>query len=115
MCEASVQACAGGRGNRRAPPQLPPRETGYPKSGWGVWTEPGEADARFLHGYKGVELLVEGLAPQPVVPVVDGFSCRLCRLLTISRSVVRKHANREHSKQGEEDERIFAQVRLQSW
>ncbi len=72
-------------------------------------------DARFLHNYKGVELPVNSLAPHPVVPVVDGFSCRVCRFLTISRSVVKKHANREHSKQGEEDERIFARVRLQSW
>ena len=50
----------------------------------------------------GVELPVDGLAPQPIVPVIDGFSCRLCRFLTIYQFVVRKHANRKHSKQGEE-------------
>ena len=72
-------------------------------------------DVRFSRDYKGVELPVDGLAPQPIVPVIDGFSCCLCRFLTISRSVVKKHANQVHSKKGEEDERIFARVKLQSW
>ena len=53
-------------------------------------------DACFVHDYKGVEMPVDGLPPQPIVPVIEGFGCRLFRFLTISRCVVRKHANREH-------------------
>lgn len=72
-------------------------------------------DARFLRDHTVVELPVNGLAPQPVVRVVDGFSCHLCAFLTVSRCLVRKHVNKEHLRRREEDERIFAQVRMQSW
>ncbi len=70
---------------------------------------------RFLYDYTVVELPVNGLAPQPIVPVVDGFSCYSCCFLTISRAVVRKHVNKEHLRQDKENNRIFGQVRLQSW
>ena len=72
-------------------------------------------DARFLRNYTVVGLPVNGSAPQPVVPVVDGFSCRFCYFLTVSRAMVRMHVNKAHSRRGEADDSIFAQVRLQSW
>ncbi len=53
-------------------------------------------DARFLRNYTVVELPVNGLAPQPIVPVVDGFSCRFCCFLTVSRAMVRMHVNKGH-------------------
>lgn len=61
-------------------------------------------DARFLRDYKVVQLPVDGLVPQPIVPVVNGFSCHNCRFLTVSRCLVRKHANKEHSKRRKEDD-----------
>ncbi len=70
-------------------------------------------DVRFLEDYTVVNLPANGLAPQPVVPVVDGFSFRLCRFLTVSRFMVRKHVNKKHSVRGKEDEHIVARVRLQ--
>ena len=75
----------------------------------------GRGLARFLRHYSIVELPVNGLAPQPVVAVVDGFSCKNCRFYTVSRAKVRIHVNKQHSRRGKEDELIFAQVRLQSW
>ena len=72
-------------------------------------------DERFVRSYEVVELPVDGLAPQPLVPVVDRFSCRFCRFLTINRSVLRKHVREKHSKKGEKDERICVRVRIQSW
>jgi hypothetical protein len=62
-----------------------------------------------------IQLPADGSIPQPVVPVVDGFSCRECRFLTISRDMIRKHANREHLKQRKRDKELFNSVRLQSW
>ena len=41
-------------------------------------------DVRFLRDYGVVELRLDGLAPQPVVPVVDDFSCQSCCFLTVS-------------------------------
>lgn len=72
-------------------------------------------DARFLRGYADVELPGNGLAPQAIVPVVDGFSCRFCDYLTTSRANVRMHVSGRHSRPREEDEHILTRVRLQSW
>ena len=72
-------------------------------------------DARFLCSYTDVELPVNGSSPQHIVPVVDGYSCRFCGYLTVSRAQVRMHVNRVHSKPREEDDRISTRVRLQSW
>ena len=74
-----------------------------------------QLDQRFLYSYKEVQLPVDGLMPQPVVPVVKGFSCHFCRYLTISRPSIRKHANKEHLKQYQADDDLFAHVCLQSW
>lgn len=70
--------------------------------------------ARFLRSYADVELPVNGSSPQHIVPVVDGYSCRFCGYLTISRAQVRMHVNRLHSKLRKEDDRISIRVRLQS-
>lgn len=72
-------------------------------------------DARFQCDHKSVELPINGSAPQPILPVVDGFRCLFCHFLTISRAKLRAHANKEHSKNGEEDDRVYARVKLQSW
>lgn len=72
-------------------------------------------DVRFLRNYADVQLPADGSPSQPIIPVVNGFSCCFCRFLTTNRANIRIHANKEHSKQREEDDRIFARVCLQSW
>jgi hypothetical protein len=72
-------------------------------------------DARFQYDSATIQLPADGSTPQPVVPVVDGFSCRNCRFLTTNRARIREHANKEHSKKREQDEELFEYVRLQSW
>jgi hypothetical protein len=72
-------------------------------------------DERFLRDYTTVELPVDGLSPQPVVPVVDGFSCLECRFLTTNRKIARVHANKGHNSKRAKDKDIFNHVRLQSW
>ena len=74
-----------------------------------------QRDVRFLRHYSIVELPADGLAPQAIVAIVDGFSCNNCCFYTVSRANIRIHVNKQHSRRGEEDELIFAQVRLQSW
>ncbi len=72
-------------------------------------------DARFQRDHRGVELPIDGSAPQPTLPVADGFRCLFCHFLTVSRVKVRMHANKEHSKKGEEDDSVYARLKLQSW
>lgn len=60
-------------------------------------------------------LPVDGSAPQPITPIVDGFACRECPYKTRDRSNIRKHANRTHNKNRVADEDICQVVRLQSW
>jgi hypothetical protein len=56
-----------------------------------------------------------GLAPQPVLPILDGFQCRDCIYKTRNRNVMRKHSNLEHNKKRAKDEEVFLEVRLQTW
>ena len=62
-----------------------------------------------------VPLPLAGLAPQPIVQIVDGFKCQDCEYKTRSRDAVRKHANQQHNKKRAQDEHVFRAVRLQSW
>ena len=50
-------------------------------------------DVRFQRDHRGVELPIDGLAPQPILPVADEFRCLFCQYLTVSRAKVRLHAN----------------------
>ena len=72
-------------------------------------------DVRFQRDHTGVELPIDGSAPQPTLPVTDGFRCLFCHFLTISRAKMRTHSNKEHLKKGEEDDHVYVQVKLQSW
>jgi hypothetical protein len=68
-----------------------------------------------LYDYSTVQLPVDGLSPQPVIPVVNGCQCIECPYKTQDRSNVRKHANIEHKKQRLDDGEIYTSVRMQSW
>jgi hypothetical protein len=74
-----------------------------------------EQSPQFRSDYSTVQLPADGSIPQPVVPVLDGFSCRECRFLTTNRDNIRKHANKEHLKKRQRDKELFECVRLQSW
>ena len=67
------------------------------------------------YDYSNIQLPVNGLAPQPIIKVVDGFQCRFCPFLTTDRSNIRKHGNKEHDKKRAADDDLFNSVRLQSW
>lgn len=54
-------------------------------------------------------------APQPVIPVHDGFQCQDCHFLSTNRKAVREHVNKKHQKKRLKDEQIFTTVRLQTW
>ena len=65
--------------------------------------------------HAAIPLPNDGSAPQPIIPVVDGFACRECTYKTRDRSNIRKHGNKAHNKKRIADEDMFQVVRLQSW
>jgi hypothetical protein len=67
------------------------------------------------YDYSSVPLPQDRLAPQPVVPVVDGLQCKECGFKTQSRSKARQHANKDHNQKRIADEELFHHVRMQSW
>jgi hypothetical protein len=69
----------------------------------------------FAYSHIDVPLPVDGLAPQPIIPVVDGFVCWDCPFKTQSRATIRQHANQAHNKKRVADEELCRSARLQSW
>jgi Orsellinic acid/F9775 biosynthesis cluster protein D len=72
------------------------------------------------YDYSTVPLPTDGLAPQPIIPIVDGCECRHCpddekRFKTQSRDAMKKHGNKAHSLKRIADDELFRVVRLQSW
>jgi hypothetical protein len=52
----------------------------------------------FVYDHATIQLPVDKTAPQAIIPVCDGFKCNECTFKTRDRSNIRKHANKEHSK-----------------
>ena len=69
----------------------------------------------FRYDHSTVRLPADGLAPQPIIQVVDGFKCQQCAFKAQDRSNMRKHGNKIHKKKRFADEEMFDSVRLQSW
>ena len=67
------------------------------------------------YNYKTIVVPTDGNAPQPIIPIVDGFQCRHCRSSTQSRDAMKKHGNKAHSMKRVKDEELFQAVRLQTW
>ncbi|KAL7903691.1 hypothetical protein GGI35DRAFT_492713 [Trichoderma velutinum] len=61
---------------------------------------------------KTIELPANGGPRQPVIPVEDGFKCRACPFITISKKIADDHGRKAgHALQG----RYYTQVHVQSW
>lgn len=61
---------------------------------------------------KTIELPANGGPRQPVIPVEDGFKCRACPFITISKKIADNHwRNARHILEG----RRYTQVHVQSW
>lgn len=54
-------------------------------------------------------------APQPILPIIDGFQCIDCSFMTQSRPTIRQHCNSRHYKQRLSDKELFSPVQLQTW
>ena len=54
-------------------------------------------------------------APQPILPIIEGFQCLDCEYLTQSRKLIRVHRNQKHDKQRGKDNELFTKVFLQTW
>jgi Orsellinic acid/F9775 biosynthesis cluster protein D len=64
------------------------------------------------YDFQTVPLPLAGLAPQPVLPVFNGYQCRDCEYKSQSRAAIRQHMSIEHSKKRIKDEEMFSSVRL---
>ena len=69
----------------------------------------------FAYNHATVPLPEDGLAPQPIISIVDGFVCQECAFKSTNRGAMRKHVNKIHNKKRATDEDILKVVRLQSW
>jgi hypothetical protein len=54
-----------------------------------------------------VVLPADRLAPQPVLPVVEGFQCRRCPFCTQSRKSMKVYGNRVHAIQRASDAQLY--------
>jgi hypothetical protein len=66
------------------------------------------------YDYSSVKLPADGLASQPVIPVIDGFQCRQCPYRSQSYKT-KVHGNKEHLLKRVADDELCKPVRLQSW
>ena len=63
-----------------------------------------------------IALPTNGLAPQPIIPVVDGLQCQKCLdYCSTSRKKMKVHGNKEHSLKRIANDELFQPVRIQSW
>jgi Orsellinic acid/F9775 biosynthesis cluster protein D len=69
----------------------------------------------FAYNHASVPLPTDGSAPQPIIPIVDGFICRDCPVKSVSKKAMRNHGNRAHNKKKVPNEDIFQAAQLQSW
>jgi hypothetical protein len=61
----------------------------------------------FTYDHTSVQLPINGSAPQPIIPIVDGFVCRDCPAKSVSQDGIRKHGNRVHNKKKVPNEEMF--------
>jgi hypothetical protein len=83
------------------------------------------------YNHSTIELPADGLAPQPVIPVVDRFECRKCRIAqddvlyqertcirafrSQSRKAMKVYRNKAYSLKRVADDELFQSVRMQTW
>ena len=75
--------------------------------------------------YSTILLPLDGLAPQPIIAVVDGLQCQKCPhqppnslsrpYRSQSRKKIKVHRNKEHSLKDIADDKLFQLVRMKSW
>ncbi len=69
----------------------------------------------FTYDYASVQLPVDGLGPQPIIPIINGMACQQCTFKIQSRTRMRQHANEVHNKKRAKDKEILRPACLQSW
>jgi hypothetical protein len=67
------------------------------------------------YDFSSIMLPADGLAPQPVLPVLEGFQCRQCPFCSQSRKSMKVHGNRVHAIKRAGDDQLYQVVRLQTW
>jgi hypothetical protein len=67
------------------------------------------------YDHASIALPADGLAPQPIIPIVDGFQCQQCPFRRTSRKAMKVHGNKAHAIKRVADDALFQRVRLQTW
>jgi len=62
---------------------------------------------------KSIILPPNGSAPQPVIPVLDGYQCLWCEYITQSRKAGREHGNKAHQLKRVPDKELVRPVQIQ--
>ncbi|KAH8800211.1 hypothetical protein F5884DRAFT_891023 [Xylogone sp. PMI_703] len=53
---------------------------------------------RYDYDYATIPIPENGLAPQLIIPIVDGYQCKECSYITQSDQYIRRHVNKDHEK-----------------
>ncbi|KAK6591640.1 hypothetical protein H4I95_12110 [Botrytis cinerea] len=69
----------------------------------------------FQYDYTNIQLPSDSSAPQPIIPVLDGYKCQSCQFKTHGRDTARQHCNKVHNQKRMADEEMFQLVKLQCW
>ena len=70
----------------------------------------------YYYNSTSIRLPANGSTPQPILPIIDGFQCKLCtNFLSTNRRLLKVHGNKAHNLKRVVDEELFDHVRIQSW
>ncbi|KAM3066212.1 hypothetical protein ACMFMG_012116 [Clarireedia jacksonii] len=69
----------------------------------------------FVYDHTSIELPQENSAPQPIIPVVDGFQCHECAFKSQNRKIMKVHGNKEHEKKQVADQALFRAPGIGWW
>lgn len=70
----------------------------------------------FKYDYSSVPLPRDGLAPQPIIAVVEVIQCKHCvPFRSQGRKAMKVHGNMDHSNKRVPDEELCYAIRAQSW
>jgi hypothetical protein len=72
----------------------------------------------FQYNYSNIKLPPDGLAPQPIIRVVDALQYKHCQTKSgrsQNRKAIREHYNKQYKKKRVPDEELFYSIRTQLW
>jgi hypothetical protein len=69
----------------------------------------------YTYNHSIVQLPKDGLALQPVIPIIDRFQYKHCTFYSQNRKIMKVYRNKEHSMKQVENKELYNVVQLQTW